>query len=219
MRPHRPAKTFVWSFGHAFAVADSQPAMLPYPPPMTIPQSSPRAAGRLFIGTLVTPPPALTLIAPTYVADAGTGRRRQRQRFLLFVWGYGLPIRGRCSTHQADKSQIIARRKPTNRNWRTCESWRRCAEPRVKPAPIELARGHLAFTLYLPTGSEPGQYEVEVAEQLDQPLATATGSATLQNGIAVLEVKLNLTGLHPGLYLLAVRQAGGSWNPYTVVLK
>jgi hypothetical protein len=35
------------------------------------------------------------------------------------------------------------------------------------PAPVERALVHLALALYLPTGSEPGQYEVEVAEQLD----------------------------------------------------
>ena len=87
------------------------------------------------------------------------------------------------------------------------------------PVPVDLTRSHLALTLYLPTGSEPGQYEVEVAEQLDQPLATASGSATLQNGIAVLSVKLNLASVHPGLYLLAVRQAGRTWAPYTVLLK
>jgi hypothetical protein len=87
------------------------------------------------------------------------------------------------------------------------------------PTPIELARGHLDLTLYLPTGSEPGQYEVEVAEQLDQPLATASGSATLRDGIAVLEVRIDLTPLHPGLYLLAIRQAGRTWAPYTVLLK
>jgi hypothetical protein len=87
------------------------------------------------------------------------------------------------------------------------------------PAPVELTRGHLALTLYLPTGSEPGQYEVEMAEQLDRPLATAKGSATLREGIAVLEVKIDLASLHPGLYLLAVRQAGRTWAPYTVLLK
>jgi len=87
------------------------------------------------------------------------------------------------------------------------------------PAPLEFARGPLALTLYLPTGSEPGEYEVEVAEQLDQPLAKASGSATLQNGIAVLEVKLDLANLHPGLYWLAVRQPGRTWSPYTLLLK
>ena len=87
------------------------------------------------------------------------------------------------------------------------------------PAPLEFARGPIALTLYLPTGSEPGTYEVEVAEQLDQPLAMASGSATLQTGIAVLDVKLDLSDLHPGLYWLAVRQAGRTWAPYTILLK
>ena len=87
------------------------------------------------------------------------------------------------------------------------------------PAPIELTRGYVDLTLYLPIGNEPGQYEVEIAEQLDQPLVTATGTASLMNGVAELEVKLNLTTLHPGLYYLAVRQPGQTWAPYTVLLK
>ena len=87
------------------------------------------------------------------------------------------------------------------------------------PAPIELARGYVDLTLYLPIGNEPGQYEVEIAEQLDQPLVTANGLASLNNGVAVLEVKLNLTTLHPGLYYLAVRQPGQTWAPYPVLLK
>jgi len=77
----------------------------------------------------------------------------------------------------------------------------------------------IALTLYLPTGTEPGQYEVEVAEQLDQPLATASGSVTLQNGIAVLDVKLDLSNLHAGLHYLAVRRPGRTWAPFTVILK
>ena len=84
--------------------------------------------------------------------------------------------------------------------------------------PFDCQQSH-RLTLYLPTGSEPGQYDVEVAEQLDQPLATAKGSATLQNGITVLDIKLDLSNLHPGLYYLAVRQAGRTWAPYTVLLK
>jgi hypothetical protein len=85
--------------------------------------------------------------------------------------------------------------------------------------PLEFTRDYVDLTLDLPIGNEPGQYEVEIAEQLDQPLVTATGTASLTNGVAELEVKLNLTTLHPGLYYLAVRQPGQTWAPYTVLLK
>ena len=94
----------------------------------------------------------------------------------------------------------------------------RGAEGKPLP-PLEFARDYVDLTLDLPIGSEPGLYEVEIAEQLDQPLVTATGPASLMNGVAVLEVKLNLTNLHDGLYLLAVRQSGRSWAPYTVLIK
>ena len=92
--------------------------------------------------------------------------------------------------------------------------------PEGKPLPpLEFARNYVDLTLDLPIGSEPGQYEVEIAEQLDQPLVMATGTASLMNGVTELEVKLNLTTLRPGLYYLAVRQPGQTWAPFTVLLK
>jgi len=94
----------------------------------------------------------------------------------------------------------------------------RGAEGKPLP-PLEFARDYVDLTLDLPIGNEPGQYDVEIAEQLDQPLVTATGTASLMNGVAELEVKLNLITLHPGLYYLAVRQPGQSWAPFTVLLK
>ena len=75
------------------------------------------------------------------------------------------------------------------------------------------------MSIYLPTGSEPGKYQVEVAEQPGKPLIGAEGTATLRDHIAVLEVNVDLQRLHPGLYLVGIRQAGRSWAYYPVVLK
>jgi hypothetical protein len=71
--------------------------------------------------------------------------------------------------------------------------------------------------LYPPTRSELGQYDVGVAERLDQPLAM--GAATLQNGIVVLEVRIDFADLHPGLCSLALRQRDRTRNPHRALLK
>jgi hypothetical protein len=95
----------------------------------------------------------------------------------------------------------------------------RGAEANSSGTPIELPRGALALSIYLPTGSEPGKYEVEILEQLGKPLISAEGTAALRDHIAVLEVKVDLQRLHPGLYLVGIRQAGWSWTYYPLLLK
>jgi hypothetical protein len=95
----------------------------------------------------------------------------------------------------------------------------RGAEANPSAAPIELPRGALALSIYLPTGSEPGKYEVEIVEEPGKPLISAEGAAAFRDYIAVLQVKVDLQRLHPGLYLVGIRQAGWSWAYYPVVLK
>ena len=77
----------------------------------------------------------------------------------------------------------------------------------------------MALSIYLPTGSEPGQYQVEMVEQPGKPLTSTEGTAALRDHIAVLEVKVDLQRLRPGLYLVGIRQPGWSWAYHSVVLE
>jgi hypothetical protein len=87
-------------------------------------------------------------------------------------------------------------------------------------SPLELPRGRLSLSIYLPIGSEPGKYEFEIAQESEQPLVRAEGDvAGLRAGIAAFNVKLNLKSLRPGLYLACIRRSGWSWRYYHVVLK
>lgn len=95
----------------------------------------------------------------------------------------------------------------------------RGTEPNPSQTPEELPRAALALSIYLPVGSEPGKYEVEMGREAGKPLAKAEGLAVLREHIAVLEVKLNLAPLHAGDYRLGIRQAGWSWTYFPVVLK
>jgi hypothetical protein len=85
-------------------------------------------------------------------------------------------------------------------------------------APLELPRRRLALSILLPTGTEPGEFEVQISQQQETPILTASGPAVLRDQIAVLEVRLDLSALRPGSYLLAIRGRGWDWNYYHVLI-
>ncbi|HEV2381825.1 MAG TPA: hypothetical protein VG206_18810 [Terriglobia bacterium] len=95
---------------------------------------------------------------------------------------------------------------------------RGAGQSRNEPA-AALPRAPLALAIYLPTGSEPGDYEVQVTQGPSQPLLKAQGNARLRDHIAVLEVKLELQQLQPGPYLFWIRQPGTSWSYYSILVK
>ena len=92
-------------------------------------------------------------------------------------------------------------------------------EQNANKSPVQIPRDRLTLSIYLPVGSEPGHYEVQILQEPGQPLAQAEGSAEFRDYIAVLTVKLDLTRLPPGLYLMEIRQSGLSWSQYPVLLK
>jgi hypothetical protein len=86
-------------------------------------------------------------------------------------------------------------------------------------SPLELPRRRLALSIFLPTGTEPGEFDVQVSQQPENPILTASGPAILRDQIAVLDVRLDLTGLTPGSYLLAIRERDWDWNYYRVTVR
>jgi hypothetical protein len=95
----------------------------------------------------------------------------------------------------------------------------RGAEENRNEAAAVLPPATLGLSIYLPTGSEPGAYEVQVTRGPGQPLLKAHGQARMRDHIAVLELKLDLQELQPGLYLLWIRQVGSSWSYYPVLVR
>ena len=77
----------------------------------------------------------------------------------------------------------------------------------------------LDLSIYLPIGSEEGQYEVAILRDADNPLVAVGGSATLQNRKMTLQLRTDLTGLTPGRYLLGVRKASFRWAYYPIALE
>jgi hypothetical protein len=85
--------------------------------------------------------------------------------------------------------------------------------------PLMLLRGIDNVSLYLPTGSRTGTYDVGVFEQLGAPLVSATGAATTEGGLIVLKAKLDVSKLKSGHYLLAIRPPEVDWSYYPLILR
>jgi hypothetical protein len=85
--------------------------------------------------------------------------------------------------------------------------------------PLMLLRGIDNVSLYLPTGSRRGTYDLGVFEQPGTPLASATGAATTEGGLTILKAKLDISKLRSGHYLLAIRPPGVDWSYYPLVIR
>jgi hypothetical protein len=83
--------------------------------------------------------------------------------------------------------------------------------PQGDRPPLVLPRATVRLTLLLPTGSEPGPYQVEIRES-SAVKASAHGDASLRNQITTLEVALDLASLAPGAYQISVRHRGEDWQ-------
>ena len=75
-----------------------------------------------------------------------------------------------------------------------------------------IPRGQLSLVILLPFGSEDGDYEVEVLRQVDHPLASGRGKATIKDGITTLRASVDTTHLEPGNYLLGLRRLHLPWT-------
>ena len=92
-------------------------------------------------------------------------------------------------------------------------------EPQPDLPALVMPRADLLLTLLLPTGSEPGLYEVEIRDSNATPRASARGNAELRNYVSTLEVAVRLGELSPGMYSLAVRRDGTEWQQFPVRLE
>jgi hypothetical protein len=76
----------------------------------------------------------------------------------------------------------------------------------------------LDLSVYLPIGSEEGQYEIQILREAETPLVALSGSAILKDHNVVLRLRSDLAGLEPGRYLLGLRKANFRWTYYPIAL-
>jgi hypothetical protein len=83
---------------------------------------------------------------------------------------------------------------------------------------LDLPKGRLKLSVYLPIGSEVGNYEVRISG-LQNQVVTAKGQAIMKDHVNVLTVDLDTSAFEAGKYSLAIRQTGWGWNRYPLQLK
>jgi hypothetical protein len=79
-----------------------------------------------------------------------------------------------------------------------------------------LQRRPLNLRVYLPIGSEPGDYDFQVAREAAAPIISTSGSAKLENRRIILRVQTDLRDLAPGRYIIGIRKGGFRWMYYPV---
>jgi hypothetical protein len=86
--------------------------------------------------------------------------------------------------------------------------------PTAELPQLQLPRGTVLLTLLLPTGSEPGPYELEIRDSGAVSKASARGDAHLRDHVTTVDIAVATGSLSPGSYQLAVRHAGDQWQQF-----
>lgn len=77
---------------------------------------------------------------------------------------------------------------------------------------VTLPAGLVAATLLLPTGSEPGDYEVQLLDSGLRSRAAATGRGELRDFVTTVRATIDLREVEAGSYQLGVRRQGDDWR-------
>ena len=85
--------------------------------------------------------------------------------------------------------------------------------------PTRGTRGRMLLRLLLPTGSEPGPYEVEIRDPGAVSRASARGNADIRNKVTTIDLSLSTGSLSPGAYQLAVRHACDQWQQFPLSIE
>ena len=88
-----------------------------------------------------------------------------------------------------------------------------------KPDSLSLPRGKVSLDITLPLASEPGDYGVQLLQDVNKPLRSAAGHAQINGGLTILSVRLDLAGLPEGRYLLGLHRVPLDWTYYSVVIR
>ena len=94
----------------------------------------------------------------------------------------------------------------------------RGTEPNPGIKPLEVSREASRLSILLPLGSSEGEYDVRIAKESGESVATAIGTAKLGHGVTALRVVLRISSLSPGTYILQIRKAGLEWNSYPLAV-
>jgi hypothetical protein len=85
--------------------------------------------------------------------------------------------------------------------------------------PLMLPADRLDLTILLPTGAEPGAYDLRLVDGSSRLLAAASGSAEIRNYITTLTATSDLRAVPSGSYRLRVRRQGEDWRSFPAIVR
>jgi hypothetical protein len=88
----------------------------------------------------------------------------------------------------------------------------------ISPKPIELRRGLLDLTVYLPVGAESGQYDIQLRRG-NETIAMETAQGKIENGITRLSIIVDTRPVRVGEYQIAWRQQTFEWQYYPIAIR
>jgi hypothetical protein len=131
---------------------------------------------------------------------------------VAFVFAWWLPQHNRKTPSPPSQASVLQQRAMAVLNLEYT-SPNRGAGKKPNAELQHLPRIPLALSIYLPLGSEPGQYEIELRKENDPaPLAKYSAIAHLENGLTVLKIAPDLSKFPPGTYVLAFRHDREAWR-------
>ena len=99
----------------------------------------------------------------------------------------------------------------------------RSAEKNTSSGPVQiqtLPRRTVDLTVYLPRGSEDGQYQLEFVNPRGEAVLSATAQAVIARGLTEFSTPLDLTKIAPGTYTVRSRRLpDGTWRVSSVTVQ
>jgi len=86
--------------------------------------------------------------------------------------------------------------------------------------PLEIPRGNLDLTIYLPFGSEPGIYDLQIVRERGKPpIWSSEAEARLENYKTTVHLKVDAHRWKSGAYSIGISAKGWPWTYFPVVLR
>lgn len=83
---------------------------------------------------------------------------------------------------------------------------------------LAIPKGRLKISIYLPFGSDEGNYEVRISGKREQ-VVRAKGQAAMKNRINVLTVEIDTSAFEKARYNLDIHESGWDWYRYPLRVK
>ena len=95
----------------------------------------------------------------------------------------------------------------------------RGTEPNPDEPPLEVSRAAAHWNIFLPFGSDAAPYDIRVLAASGELLVSTKADAKLTDGVAVIQISVDLSSRSPGLCVLRLARNGSHESSYVVELR